>query len=108
LPGNYLNPTVLTALKAVLTHGIRTIIIHNITSPKSKATVFSISNLPARWGTRIGYHDTFEFLVGRCQLIFEPGVLLRGVSFTNGDGFLKLCNEECNKVRSKEPVLQGG
>jgi hypothetical protein len=55
LPGDYLNPTVLTALKAVLTHGIRTIIIHNITSPKSKATVFSISNLPARWGTRIGY-----------------------------------------------------
>jgi hypothetical protein len=42
----------------VLTHGIRTIIIHNITSPKFKATVFSISNLPARWGTRIGYLKT--------------------------------------------------
>jgi DNA-binding Lrp family transcriptional regulator len=52
----------------VLTHGIRTIIIHNITSPKFKATVFSISNLPARWGTRIGYDN-----VAGCQIYSISG-----------------------------------
>jgi hypothetical protein len=41
MTGDYLNPTVLTVLKAVLTHRIRNVIIHSITSPKSKATVFS-------------------------------------------------------------------
>jgi hypothetical protein len=53
----------------VLTHGIRTIIIHNITSPKSKAKVFSISNLSARWGTGIRYFDA-------AAAVEEPGMKL--------------------------------
>jgi len=40
----------------VLMPGIRTVIIHNITSPKFKAPVSSKSNHAARWGARIGYH----------------------------------------------------
>jgi len=39
----------------VLMPRIRTVIIHDITSPKFKAPVFSKSNRAARWGGRIGY-----------------------------------------------------
>jgi Thioredoxin len=41
----------------VLTHSIRTVIIHNFTSPKFKAPVFTNSKRAARWRARIGYLD---------------------------------------------------
>jgi hypothetical protein len=66
----------------VLTHGIRTIIIHNITSPKSKATVFSISNLAARWGVRIGYKKRAATLPAR----FERLPAKRGIGGKPGWG----------------------
>jgi hypothetical protein len=55
LTGHHLNPTVLSVLMTVLTHSIRTVIIHNFTSPKFKAPVFINSKRAARWGARIGY-----------------------------------------------------
>jgi hypothetical protein len=39
----------------VLMPGIRTVFIHNITSPKFRAPVFRKSNRAARWGAHIGY-----------------------------------------------------
>jgi hypothetical protein len=39
--------------------GIRTVFIHNITSPKFRAPVFSKSNRAARWVAHIGY-NTFD------------------------------------------------
>jgi DNA helicase IV len=39
----------------VLMPGIRTVFIHNITSPKFRASVFSKSNRAARWVAHIGY-----------------------------------------------------
>ncbi len=41
--------------------GIRTVIIHNITSPKLRASVFSKKTRAARWGARIGYDQTVFF-----------------------------------------------
>jgi WD40 repeat protein len=42
----------------VLMPGIRTVFIHNITSPKFRAPVFSKSNRAARWVAHIGYYDS--------------------------------------------------
>ncbi len=40
----------------VLMPSIRTVIIHNITSPKFRASVFSKQTRAARWGARIAYY----------------------------------------------------
>jgi hypothetical protein len=49
---------------------IRTVIIHDITSPKFKASVFRISTRAARWGARIGYEESVRFLKKAAQKLF--------------------------------------
>jgi hypothetical protein len=52
---DYFNTTVLSVLMTVLMPNIRTVIIHNLTSSKSKDSVFKKSTRAARWDARIGY-----------------------------------------------------
>ena len=48
LAGDHLNPTVISVLMTVLMHSIRTVIIHDITSPKSRRQSSAIPKRAAR------------------------------------------------------------
>ena len=85
---------------------IRTVIIHNITSPKFKAPVSSILYRAARWGARSGYEasavdHTFSGLRGLWATVKAE----LSTKYNDSDA-LAMLNEPVKPVHSYNPLVQ--
>jgi hypothetical protein len=89
----------------VLMPGIRTVFIHNITSPKFRAPVFRKSNRAARWGAHIGYISTITN--GYAEVLWRQTLDQQTPGLSNALDFLQRASSFTSALQILgDPVLR--